>query len=191
MTPTRRRAARRCAASATFGSFAALLLAACAIAPPRGEVGIDGIACAVPDAALPTALHALAGVAVPAAAEGASGHGGICRGRMYEVRERLEVHRLSDAARDSPLGPWWALRPPAGSREAYREAYAICRTWNALDIAVTCTLKPGTRVVVGPGQSADCAEQTYPKSPVQQLYLQADPRSGGPPVEGCRVRAFP
>ncbi len=173
------------------GLLAALLLAACASAPPRGETGIDGIACTLPDAPLPVALRALPEQAVPLAAEGASGHGGICRGRVYEVREPLEVHRLSDATRASPLGPWWALRPPAGSRDAYREAYAVCRAWNALDIAITCTLKPGTRVVVGSGQSADCAERTYPKSPVHQVYLPVNAQLDALPLQDCRLRPFP
>lgn len=182
-------------ASGLPGLLAALLLAACASAPPRGLFddtrGIDGIACALPAAPPPAALRLLPDVAVPAAAEGASGYGGICRGRVYEVREALEVHRLGDATRASPFGEWWALRPPAGDREAYREAYAVCRKWSALDVAVTCTLQPGTRVVVGSGQSAVCAEQTYPKSPVHQVYLPLDAQSDGLPLQDCRVRPFP
>ncbi len=175
--------------------LAALLLAACAIAPPRGLIdptrGIDGIACALPDAPLPAALQLVPDAPVPPAAEGAGGAGGICRARVYEAREPIAVHRLWDASRGNDMRHWWTLRPPAGSRADYRHAYAVCESWNALDRAVTCTLKAGARVAIGTGQSAACAQASYPKSPVQQVYVPADPRDGGLPLEDCRARAFP
>lgn len=194
MKTAARGAGRPRAASFRTGPVAALLLLllpACAVAPPRGEVGIDGIACAIADAPVPAALQARPELAVPRAAVGASGHGGICRGRVYEVREPVQIHRLWEARRRDEIGTWWTFRVPTGSRAAYRADYAVCRAWNALDHAVTCTLKPGTLVVIGPGQSAVCGEKTYPKSPVNQVYVPADARDGSIPAEECSVRGFP
>ena len=45
--------------------------------------------------------------------------------------------------------------------------------------------------MIGPGQSADCADQTYPKSPLNQIYVPPDPRDGSLPVEDCSVRPWP
>ena len=182
----------RCrAAAAAHGTGVALLLAACASAPPTGAVGIDGIACALPDQTLPAALHLLPDAAMPRTTEGASGQGGICRGRIYETRVPLALHRLWEAERGNELGHWWTLQPPAGGRADYRRAYAVCETWNALDRAVTCTLAPGARVVVGSGQSATCAEASYAKSSLAQVYVLPDPGSGVLPLADCRARPFP
>ncbi|MEO7152781.1 MAG: hypothetical protein ABIX46_13870 [Burkholderiaceae bacterium] len=179
------------AAAAPHAAIAALLLAACATAPPRGETGIDGIACAAPDGTLPAALQWLPDAAVPRAAEGASGRGGICRGRVYAVREPMPVHRLWDEARRNDHGHWWTLHAPSGSRDDYRHAYAVCSEWNALDHAITCTLQPGARVVVGSGQSADCTAVNYAKSPLLQVYVPADAPDGALPLLECRVRPYP
>ena len=172
----------------------ATALSACAALPAGGPpvaAGIDGVACVLDPAGLPAGLAPRPELPVPPQAQGAGGQGGICHGRVFEVREPLRVYRLWDAGLQNPLGHWWTLRAPDGSREAYRQTYAICRTWSALDQAIACRLKPGALVVIGPGQSADCADQTYPKSPFNQIYVPPDPRDGSLPVEDCSVRPWP
>lgn len=54
----------------------------------------------------------------------------------------------------------------------YRAGYEICYQWSPLDKLVRCRLNPGTRVVVGTGQSARCSPYlSYPASPKKQIYL--------------------
>ncbi len=191
MRPARRVAAGRHAAALVHAGLAALLLTGCAGAPPRGDTGIDGVACAPLEGGLPASLQWLPDAAVPPGIEGASGQGGICRGRVYETRAPLTLHRLWDAERGNALRHWWTLRPPAEGRTEYRRSYAVCEAWNALDHAVSCTLPAGARVVLGSGQSAVCAEATYPKSPALQVYVLVDPVSGALPLLACGTRRFP
>jgi len=162
--------------------FAAVLLTAwmsgCAMQVPAPEPqGIDGVACAGAIEAPVDALTVVRDEALRARVIGASGQGGLCDAKVFEVTRPIRVYRIWDAARGTRLGVWWSLDHPAGSPEAYRAAFAICPEWSALDAAVACTLQQGARVVIGPGQSVRCAAVDYPRSAVNQVFVAAEPAS--------------
>ena len=56
------------------------------------------------------------------------------------------------------FGSWWSLipLPVASKRVEYRAHMAVCEPWNDFSKRVTCTLKKGSVIAVGPTQSADC-----------------------------------
>lgn len=102
--------------------------------------------------------------------------GKLCQGQVYESKQATEVviYRAWNSTNPgSKLGRWWALYEPSGAVADYREDYEICYQWSPLDKMERCTLKPGTKVVVGNGQSAFCSEYlTYSVSESQQVYIQ-------------------
>ena len=102
--------------------------------------------------------------------------GKLCQGEVYESKPNADIviYRAWNSTNPgSKLGSWWALYEPAGAVADYREDYEICYQWSPLDKMVRCTLKAGTKVVVGNGQSAFCsAYLTYPVSESQQVYIQ-------------------
>ena len=106
---------------------------------------------------------------------GAPKQGKLCQGRVYKSKEaaRITLFRAWNSTNpNSKFGKWWGFQRPAGKIAAYRSEYEICYQWSPLDKLVRCTLKPGTKVVVGTGQSAECSEYlTYPVSDRQQIYL--------------------
>ena len=125
------------------------------------------------------------------AARGAPGLGGLCIGKVFLVERPVAVYRVWDGARrHTALGRWWSFSPPQGSRDDYRRANVICPAWSALDRLSACTLKPGARIVVGPGQSAECADGPYPASAVNQVYVPNDVRQGQVFVDDCSAEAL-
>lgn len=169
-------------AAALTHCFAVVLLAAwmsgCAVQEPAPALeGVDGVACAGAIEAPVDALTAVRDDALRARVIGASGQGGLCGAEVFEVTRPMRVYRMWDAARGTRLGAWWSLERPTGSPEAYRAAFAICPEWSALDAAVACTLQPGARVVIGPGQSVRCAAVEYPRSAVNQMFIAAEATS--------------
>jgi hypothetical protein len=125
----------------------------------------------------------LAGDFVPAedetllqAALGPPGKGGLCQGRVYQSRESTAIvlYRAWNSTNpNSRLGHWWAFSQPAGAVSHYRADYEVCYQWSPLDRLVRCRLKGGTKVVIGPGQSAVCSDYlSYPASAAKQLYLE-------------------
>ncbi len=108
---------------------------------------------------------------------GAPGEGMLCQGKVYEVNKgaRLMLYRAWNSTNpDSRLGNWWAFYRPDGLIAQYREDYEICYQWSPLDKLTNCLIKPGTRVVVGTGQSARCSQYlTYAASAAQQIYLSS------------------
>ncbi|MVD33254.1 hypothetical protein D6U54_19075, partial [Vibrio cholerae] len=61
---------------------------------------------------------------------------------------------------------------PSGYTADYRKNFEICYQWSPLDKLAKCTLKAGTKVVVGNGQSAKCSEYlSYPVSEKQQVFI--------------------
>ncbi|MDQ5896161.1 MAG: hypothetical protein RLZZ592_2247 [Pseudomonadota bacterium] len=134
----------------------ALVLAGCA--GPRGGM------------TLPPPLAARAVVLQPGepgydraridAAVKAPGQGGVSEGVVIRLAEDLPVWRLWNGpgrvdarGHTNRLGGWWSHDAPRGTVQAYRAAYEICLGWNELRWVARCTLKAGTVVVVGPGQS--------------------------------------
>jgi len=101
--------------------------------------------------------------------------GKLCQGQVYRSKEdsNITVFRAWNSTNpNSKFGKWWAFQKPAGKISKYRSEYEICYQWSPLDKLVRCTLKPGTKVVVGTGQSAECSEYlTYPVSDKKQIYI--------------------
>jgi hypothetical protein len=148
---------------------AALVLAACAAAPPPLAADCRGSLPAV------AALGAHTDNALLAEATAPPGEGKLCGGRTYLVQAPVTVYRLFDATRPfSEFGVWWSLERPVETREQYRKKYAICDAWSRLDRVITCTVQPGTPMVLGPGQSvASCPapQAGLPQAEAIQVYL--------------------
>lgn len=107
---------------------------------------------------------------------GAPEAGKLCQGQVYEAKEKthINVYRAWNSTNPhSEKGAWWSFNQPEGSVTQYRENNEICYQWSPLDVMLTCTLKAGTKIVVGNGQSAKCSEYlTYPVSETQQVYIE-------------------
>ncbi|MCF2859839.1 hypothetical protein L1286_20355 [Pseudoalteromonas sp. SMS1] len=99
--------------------------------------------------------------------------GGLCKGQVFIAAKDITIWRAWNSEYSgSKLGKWWTFDKPLGSISQYRRENVICPSYSPLDMLVSCTLKAGTQVVVGPGQSAKCSDYfTYPASQVNQLYL--------------------
>lgn len=81
--------------------------------------------------------------------------GGLCQGAVYQSTEEVTIYRAWNSTNSgSQFGNWWAFNQPAGKTADYRKDYEICYQWSPLDKLVQCTLKVGSKVVVGNGQSA-------------------------------------
>lgn len=99
--------------------------------------------------------------------------GKLCQGAVYQSIDEVTIYRAWNSTNpNSQFGQWWSFQLPSGSTAQYRENYEICYQWSPLDKLVKCTLKPGTKVVVGNGQSAQCSEYlSYPVSKQQQVFI--------------------
>jgi hypothetical protein len=165
------------------------LLAACAVVTPTAEhtsLGIDGVACVGEVERVPESLVAVQDSALLETALGASGEGKLCQGKVFLTTQAVTVYRVWNSDKSYSLyGRWWSFQPPEGSRQKYRKDNVICPSWSALDRMSECTIKVGTRIVVGPGQSAACRQTTYAKSAVNQVFIQNDSRNDVILVENC------
>jgi len=119
------------------------------------------------------------------------GKGGLCEGKVLKVQQPLTVYRVWDASNsNSQFGRWWSFAPPAGPVSTYRADNAICPEWSALNRVTQCHLKVGAEIVVGPGQSAQCKDMSYPQSPVNQVLVPNDTRDPKNPklsVDDCQA----
>ncbi len=130
--------------------------------------------------------------ALLAEALGQPGEGELCAGAVFEAEVPLRLYRVWSAEKPwSETGRWWSLAPPQGPAESYRVENAICPEWSALDRASACVLKAGSRFVMGPGQSATCAEVSYPPSPINQIFVDHDARAGRILMESCEPVPWP
>lgn len=113
--------------------------------------------------------------------------GQLCMGQVFVATAPVTVYRVWDQAKSYTLyGRWWSFSLPQGPTDHYREANAICPGWSVLNQMSSCTLKVGSKIVVGPGQSADCGDGLiYPKSAVNQVYINNDSRNNVLWVENC------
>ncbi len=113
--------------------------------------------------------------------------GQLCMGQVFVATAAVKVYRVWDQSKSYTLyGRWWSFMRPEGPTEQYREANAICPNWSVLNQMSSCTLKVGSKIVVGPGQSADCGDGlVYPKSAVNQVYINNDSRNNVLWVENC------
>jgi hypothetical protein len=107
---------------------------------------------------------------------GAPNKGKLCQGQVYKANDdaKVIVYRLWNSTNpNSQMGSWWAAKQPQGKVASYRENYEICYQWSPLDKITRCTLKAGSVVVIGTGQSATCSEYlSYPASAEKQIYLE-------------------
>jgi hypothetical protein len=87
--------------------------------------------------------------------------------------------KVDGNGRTNRIGSWWTYDAPRGNVREYRRDYEICLAWNDLTWVATCTLKKGSVVAIGPGNSvsaATCADKTgresYPPNNRDwQLYV--------------------
>ena len=104
---------------------------------------------------------------------GKTNEGKLCQGQAYLVMKNLTIYRLWNSTNpSSEKGNWWIFNKPQGEIAKYRKDYEICYQWSPLDKLVSCTLKAGTKVIIGTGQSAKCSPfLTYPSSPLKEIYI--------------------
>ena len=106
---------------------------------------------------------------------GSPEQGKLCQGAVYQAKPKSQVviYRAWNSTNPkSKLGQWWAFSEPAGPIALYRKNNEICYQWSPLDKLVRCTLKPGAKIVVGTGQSAQCSQYlSYPASATQQIFV--------------------
>ena len=100
------------------------------------------------------------GRAVVASAVKPAGQGGVTSALVVRITQDIPVYRMwnGPAKKDARgntnrLGGWWSYDAPAGPVGKYRTDYEICQGWNDLTWVATCTLKKGSVVAIGPGQS--------------------------------------
>jgi len=169
--------------------LAFLWLVACAglsLQPPPS--GIDGITCVGNIVTPPTGMLETHDNALLQQALGVSGEGKLCAGKVFVAKKPVSVYRVwnSDKAYTA-YGRWWSFSLPAGPKAKYRRDNDICPSWSSLDRMSACTLKIGSKIVVGPGQSAKCETMTYAKSPTNQVFVPNDSRKHRILVENCSV----
>ncbi len=142
----------------------------------------------------PAGLVAATDDALLAKAIGAPGKGALCKGKVFQAEKAVTVYRVWDSSKSYTLyGGWWSFDLPKGPREQYRVDNDICPEWSPLNIMSSCTIKVGTKIVVGPGQSAQCTQATVPPFPnnllpaskVNQVYIPNDSRNNVLFVENC------
>ena len=101
--------------------------------------------------------------------------GRLCQGKVYVSQDGsdITIYRAWNSTNpNSEFGHWWAFTQPSGKVSRYRADYEICYQWSPLDKLSRCRLKPGVKIVVGTGQSAECSLYlTYPISAETQIYL--------------------
>lgn len=159
--------------------LAALLLTACATPPAATPPAPKPTQTCPAPSPLPAPLAAhfepADDPALLAKALGEPDKGGLCQGQVYQSKPGAQVtlYRAWNSTNPrSQLGNWWAFHQPEGKVADYRRDYEICYQWSPLDMLVRCALKPGTKVVVGGGQSALCSPYlSYPASDKLQVFI--------------------
>ena len=107
---------------------------------------------------------------------GSPNEGKLCWGKVYIAKQNsnILIYRAWNSTNpNSQMGQWWAFSKPTGLISTYRYNYEICYQWSPLDKLVYGRLKPGTKIVVGTGQSAKCSDYlTYPISDEKQIFIK-------------------
>ncbi|MBU2707945.1 hypothetical protein KCM76_18260 [Zooshikella marina] len=169
--------------------FSLLILVGCAghIAPEKSELhGVDGVACVGYIDQPPEGVVAEEDKSLLDESLGVTGEGKLCAGKTFVATKPVKVYRVWNSQKDySKYGRWWSFQVPHGPKQQYREQNVICPSWSTLDRMSECTLKAGTKLVVGPGQSANCLSTSYPKSAVNQVFVPNDSRKDILYVENC------
>lgn len=79
------------------------------------------------------------------------GAGGLCAAREFEVTKPLKIYRVSGSTTPDYYN-WWTFDEPTGSASEYRSRNVMCAEWS-VKMQTSCTLRAGTRIAVGYGQS--------------------------------------
>jgi hypothetical protein len=134
----------------------------------------------------PAGLVEVTDDALLASALGEPGKGALCKGKVYRVDKSLTVYRVWDASKSyTALGRWWSMTKPVGPRDTYSVDNDICPEWSPLNKMNWCTVKIGTKIVIGPGQSAQCNASLLPASATNQIFIPNDTRNNVVLVENC------
>jgi hypothetical protein len=178
---------------ATF-ALLALFLAGCAnltTGLESTERGIDGIACVGSVTNSNAGLFASDNLALLSKTQMPSDKGGVCAGKVFGASAPVVLYRVFDSSKPyTKFGNWWSLKPPGNSKAEYRAANAICPEWSNLDRLVSCEVRPGTQVVLGTTQSAQCADgAVYAKTSEIQVFVPNDGRVGIIHVGNCAAEA--
>lgn len=178
-----------------FAAVFALALSGCANLASNtdtGDSGIDGIACVGSVAGSVDGLSESGNPALLAKARMKTGKGGVCAAKVFAATTPVVLYRVFDASNPhSKFGSWWSLKPPGNSRAEYRAANAICPEWSKLDRVVSCEVRPGTQIVLGTTQSAECADgSSYAKTPETQVFVANDGKAGIIHVGSCSEAAI-
>jgi hypothetical protein len=174
----------------SYAYFVFALIAGCTNISPIQDTtiaGIDGKACIGTIIAPPAGLVETDDTELLKTAQGESGQGKLCAGKVFVAEKPVAVYRVWDSAHSyTSYGSWWSLSDPQGPKDNYRKEEDICPEWSALDRMSACFLKIGAKVVIGPGQSVNCNNSlSYPPSAVNQVYIPNDSRNNKVFVENC------
>ncbi len=102
-------------------------------------------------------------------------NGKLCQAQAYQAPKSFWVYRAWNSSKPmSKIGNWWTFSKPETSKKDYRSKYEICKKWSSLDMLVRCKVKKGVKIIIGTGQSEQCARTTYPVSPAKQIYISID-----------------
>lgn len=178
-----------------YAAVALLLIASCASVPQQSlenlAVGVDGSTCVGTVMTPPAGLVEADDTGLLQTAQGGSGQGKLCTGKVFIAEQPVTVYRVWDSSRPYTVyGSWWSLSEPQGPRDNYRKEEDICPEWSALDRVSACTIKVGTRIAIGPGQSVNCNNNlSYPPSAANQVYIPNDSRNNQVFVENCTAAA--
>lgn len=85
--------------------------------------------------------------------------GGLCMGSIFVVKKPIVVYRVWNKNESKTAkGRWWTFDKPTGTLQGFREDYEVCCQWGPKNKVDACSLKVGSKIVVGPGQSVDCTK---------------------------------
>lgn len=171
-----------------------LVLSGCAnLANNAGssERGIDGVPCVGSVATFVEGLSEAGNASLLAKAQMPTGKGGVCSAKVFSATAPVVLYRVFDASKPyTKFGGWWSLKRPGNSKPDYRAANAICPEWSNLDRLVSCEVRPGTQIVLGTTQSAECADGSiYSKTAENQVFVANDGRAGIIHVGACSEEA--
>lgn len=169
--------------------LAITLLVGCAgVHQPTGSglSPVDAAACVGQVDAPPEGLVKISDSELLQSAIGESGAGKLCQGQVFSASLPVIVYRVWNSNKTyTRYGRWWSFQPPLPPKSEYRKNNGVCPSWSPLDRLIVCRIKVDTKIVVGPGQSAKCANFTYPKSATNQVFIPNDTQNNILLVENC------
>ena len=164
----------------------ALAISGCAQLPAnlatvvKVDSGIDGLPCVGTIESAAPGLVEFGNAPLQAQAQRPSGGGYLCSAKTFAITQPVRLYRLIDSTQTySKLGGFWSFDRPTGTRDDYRARFAICKQWSLLDRLMACDVRPGTLIVVGTTQSANCGEGfIYDKTAANQVFVPNDGLAG-------------